>query len=315
MIDHPVSFRWFWTIKVLCRRAQCLPNGTVWWTHLNCGVSWLSGLVHWTQVLVLSECGFESVLTGYSACVLEQDSKAVGPVCCVVHVKERRTLIVKENKCWFILHLHVVEITFCPWVKYISQVGCLCVKDMIGPDPHHVIQPEGNPQLTSKVCVHVFVCRVCTFCTSPHIIKIFSFSDEYDSRCDVSALSKKIQIKNYFCWHINISDFVVFCYRPEITITVFSILTCLTPSLRRPCIHAIFFPTTCRTACKHAFCFLRVRPEAVSTRHSWLWQTLDDVYTRRCFSESEEHASVPPDKRHCRQGMSEWNGMSEWIFA
>ena len=44
----------------------------------------------------------------------------------------------------------------------------------------------------------------------------------------------------------------------------------LTPSLRRPCIHAIFFPTACRTACKHAFCFLRVRPEAVSTRHSWL---------------------------------------------
>ena len=60
----------------------------------------------------------------------------------------------------------------------------------------------------------------------------------------------------------------------------------LTPSLRRPCIHAIFFPTACRTACKHAFCFLRVRPEAVSTRHSWLWQMLDDVYTRRCFSES-----------------------------
>ena len=62
--------------------------------------------------------------------------------------------------------------------------------------------------------------------------------------------------------------------------------TYLTPSLRRPCIHAIFFPTACRTACKHAFCFLRVRPEAVSTRHSWLWQPLDDVYTRRCFSES-----------------------------
>ena len=48
-----------------------------------------------------------------------------------------------------------------------------------------------------------------------------------------------------------------------------------------------FFSTACRTVCKHAFCFLRVRPEAVSTRHSWLWQTLDDVYTRRCFSESE----------------------------
>ena len=49
-----------------------------------------------------------------------------------------------------------------------------------------------------------------------------------------------------------------------------SLLSFLTPSLRRPCIHAIFFPTACRTACKHAFCFLRVRPEAVSTRHSWL---------------------------------------------
>ena len=42
---------------------------------------------------------------------------------------------------------------------------------------------------------------------------------------------------------------------------------------------AIFFPT--------AFRFLRVLPEAVSTRHSWLRQTLDDVYTRQCFSESE----------------------------
>ena len=40
-----------------------------------------------------------------------------------------------------------------------------------------------------------------------------------------------------------------------------------------------FFSTACRTACKHAFRFLRVLPEAVSTRHLWLWQTLDDVYT------------------------------------
>ena len=53
----------------------------------------------------------------------------------------------------------------------------------------------------------------------------------------------------------------------------------LTPSLRRPYIHAIFFPTACRTACtrKRAFRFLRVLPEAVSTRHSWLcdkrWMT------------------------------------------
>ena len=33
-----------------------------------------------------------------------------------------------------------------------------------------------------------------------------------------------------------------------------------------------------------AFCFLRVLPVAVSTRHSWLWQTWNDVYTRNCFS-------------------------------
>ena len=78
----------------------------------------------------------------------------------------------------------------------------------------------------------------------------------------------------------------------------------LTPSLRRPCIHKIFLLTACRTACKHAFRFLRVFPEAVSTRHSWLWQTLDDVYTRRCFAESEGTRSVPPDKRHCCQWMS-----------
>ena len=85
----------------------------------------------------------------------------------------------------------------------------------------------------------------------------------------------------------------------------------LTPSLRRPCIHAIFFSTACRTACKHAFRFLRVLPEAVSTRHSWLWQTLDDVYTRRCFSESEGNTLRCPRTKGTAVG--EWvNGM-EWV--
>ena len=85
----------------------------------------------------------------------------------------------------------------------------------------------------------------------------------------------------------------------------------LTPSLWRPYIHAIFFSTACRTACKHAFRFLRVFPEAVSTRHSWLWQTLDDVYTRRCFSESEGNTLRCP--RTKGTAVSEWvNGM-EWV--
>ena len=79
----------------------------------------------------------------------------------------------------------------------------------------------------------------------------------------------------------------------------------LTPSLRRPCIHAIFFSTACRTACKHAFCFFRVMPEAVSTCHSWLWQTLDDVYTRRCFSESEGTRFGAPGQMALPSG-NEW---------
>ena len=72
-------------------------------------VSWPSGLVHWTQVLVLSECGFESQAwpvaalvslsktLNHNCFVLWMGRKAVGPVCCVMHVKEPRTLIVKEK--------------------------------------------------------------------------------------------------------------------------------------------------------------------------------------------------------------------------
>ena len=89
----------------------------------------------------------------------------------------------------------------------------------------------------------------------------------------------------------------------------------LTPSLRRPCIHAIFFRTHagqrvnthsvfwqfCRKPCQHATCGCDKR-----------WMTCIHAGVSRS---PREHASVPPDKRHCRQGMSEWNGMSEWIFA
>ena len=72
-------------------------------------VSWPSGLVHWTQVLVLSECGFESRPGRsrrlcpwarhfkHNCFVLRMGRKAVGPVCCVMHVKEPSTLIVKEK--------------------------------------------------------------------------------------------------------------------------------------------------------------------------------------------------------------------------
>ena len=72
-------------------------------------MSWPSGVEHWTQVLVLSECGFES-RPGWSrrlcswarhltiiALSFGWDPKAVGSVCCVMHVKEPRTIIVKEK--------------------------------------------------------------------------------------------------------------------------------------------------------------------------------------------------------------------------
>ena len=63
--------------------------------------------MHWTQVLALSECGFESrpvaalvslsKTLNHNCFVLRMGRKGVGPVCCVMHVKEPRTLIVKEK--------------------------------------------------------------------------------------------------------------------------------------------------------------------------------------------------------------------------
>ena len=62
-----------------------------------------------------------------------------------------------------------------------------------------------------------------------------------------------------------------------------------------------FFPTACRTACKHAFCFLRVRPKP--RQHATLgcdkrWMTCIHAGVSRS---PREHASVPPDKRHCQE--------------
>ena len=58
--------------------------------------------------------------------------------------------------------------------------------------------------------------------------------------------------------------------------------------------------------------FLRVLPEAMSTRHSWLWQTLDDVYTRRCFSESEGTRFGAPGQK-ALPSVNEFTLL--WIFA
>ena len=76
----------------------------------------------------------------------------------------------------------------------------------------------------------------------------------------------------------------VFAYSITGDLLVIFLLTCL---LWRPFKPAILFSTTNRRTSWHAFRFLKVLPVAVSTRHSWLWQMWDDVYTRNCFSESE----------------------------
>ena len=75
-------------------------------------VLWPSGLVHWTQVLVLPECGFESrpgrsralvslsKTLNHNCFILRMGRKAVGPVCCVMRVKEPRTLYrAREGAC------------------------------------------------------------------------------------------------------------------------------------------------------------------------------------------------------------------------
>ena len=58
-------------------------------------------IVHWTQVLVLPECEFESrpvsKTLNHNCFILRMGRKAIGTTCCVMHVKEPRTLIVKEK--------------------------------------------------------------------------------------------------------------------------------------------------------------------------------------------------------------------------
>ena len=88
---------------------KCIVHVHYTYMYCTCGVLWPSGLVHWTQVLVLPECGFESrpgrsrrlfpwaKTLNHNCFVLRMGRKAVGPVCCVMHVKEPRTLIVKEK--------------------------------------------------------------------------------------------------------------------------------------------------------------------------------------------------------------------------
>ena len=85
----------------------------------------------------------------------------------------------------------------------------------------------------------------------------------------------------------------------------------LTHTLRRPCIHAVFFSTACRTACKHA---LRVFDEScrMPCQHATRGcdKRVDHVYKCRCFSESEGTRFGAPGYKALPS-----RDMSEWIFA
>ena len=85
-----------------------------------------------------------------------------------------------------------------------------------------------------------------------------------------------------------------------------SILPCcvLTPSLRRPCIHAIFFrpPVGQRVNTHSVFWEFFRKPCQHATRGcDKRWMTCIHAGVSRS---PREHASVPPDKRHCCQWMS-----------
>ena len=85
---------------------QARSRRSVTWV-CPCGVSWPSGLVHWTQVLVrmwvripawpVAALVSLGKTLNHKCFILRMGHKAVGPVCCVMHVKEPRTLIVKEK--------------------------------------------------------------------------------------------------------------------------------------------------------------------------------------------------------------------------
>ena len=78
----------------------------------------------------------------------------------------------------------------------------------------------------------------------------------------------------------------------------------LTPSLRRPCIHAIFFrpPVGQRVNTHSVFWEFFRKPCQHATRGcDKCWMTCIHAGVLRS---PREHASVPPDKRHCRQWMS-----------
>ena len=84
---------------------------------------------------------------------------------------------------------------------------------------------------------------------------------------------------------------------------VFNIFS-LTPSLRRPCIHAIFFrPPVGQHVNTHSVFweFFRKPCQHATRGCDKRWMACIHAGVSRS---PREHASVPPDKRHCHQWMS-----------
>ena len=196
----------------------------------------------------------------------------------------------------------------------------------------------GNSEKNIRYClmnrIHLELNLSMTIVTTVAIIKHFAFTqvawpsfnvvkDGHNWNCILSNI-----MCSMFCHVVNMrksaswnNDGVVFCEidsdeeaeKPDkLKRGTYWMKDILTPSLRRPFKLAILFWTADQRTFEHAFRFLRVLPEAVSTRHSWLWQTLDDVYTRRCFSESEGTRFGAPGQK-ALPSVNEFTLL--WIFA
>ena len=102
-------FHSWWIIHVVLHQTHCFklsdaaaPHAAAHWNEQQ-ALDSSSGVVRmWVRVpawLVAALVSLSKTLN-YNCFVLRMGRKAVGPVCCVMHVKEPRTLIVKEKAPW-----------------------------------------------------------------------------------------------------------------------------------------------------------------------------------------------------------------------
>ena len=115
-----------------------------------------------------------------------------------------------------------------------------------------------------------------------------------------------------FIWHhLWLAVFKTTAWKEYTVYGIWSNLYVLTPSLRRPCIHAIFFrPHVGQRVNTHSvFWELGRKPCQHATRGcDKRWMTCIHAGVSRS---PREHASVPPGKRHCPRAKG--TAVREWV--